>query len=92
MSFEEFADLDHIRHFYGKFYLRNLDINRRLIILTVSELDTSFYRLYLKTGLTLNTAVHSNRSIYAKDFGHLRSCFAEDVQLYQYLIAHRDDA
>ena len=92
MSFEEFADLDHIRHFYGKFYLRNLDINQRLILLAVSDLDSSFYRLYLKTGLKLNTAVHSNRSIYSKDFGHLRSCFAEDVQLYQYLIAHQDDA
>ncbi len=91
MSLEEFANLDHICHFYSKFYLPNLDVNQRLILLTVSELGSSFYRLYLKTGLMLNAAVHSSRSIYAKDFGNLRSRFAEDMQLYQHLIAHRDE-
>jgi len=92
MNFEEFTQLDHIRHFYSRFYLKSLGINERLIVMTVSDLQSSLNRLYLKTGLMLDPAVHSNRSIYTNDSGHFRGRFAEDTQLYDQLIALQQEA
>lgn len=87
MSIDSFAQLNHIRFFYGNYYLRGLILDSRLLVLPVEDLSASFNKIKQKCGLSLDASVHHNQSSYEGTFGNLYDLFDDDRDLYNNLIS-----
>ncbi len=88
MQLDEFIQLNHIRFIYSKYYLKNLQIDSKLIILPVDRMQYSLNLLGKILDFPLNHEIKSNQSDYSGDFEYLRSNFIEDTDLYNKLINH----
>ncbi|MBN8474943.1 hypothetical protein [Sulfuritalea sp.] len=86
MAIEEFAQLPHIRFFYSDYYLKNLAVDERLMILSVENLEVSFEAISTHCGLRLDRSIWVNESRHNRDFGHLSCYFSRDTDLYKELL------
>lgn len=86
MSMEEFAELDHIQHFYGRYYLRGVALDSRLIIFSIDNLQDACKKISEACQIELKHSVSLNRSNYSSNYGHLKGIFASDTDLYRGLI------
>jgi hypothetical protein len=86
MSLDEFLELEHIRLFYSNYYLKNLQLNERVIVLSVEDLGQSLEKLANRCGLSLSASVHVNKGRYRGVFENFRTHFATDTELYKQLL------
>ena len=87
MTIEEFAELDHVKYFYSKYYLNKIILDERLIVLPVDNLEMSFTKIMEFSRIKLDPMVHVNKSKYFENFDHLRDKFSADAGLYNDLVS-----
>jgi hypothetical protein len=85
MSIDEFVELDHIKYFYSKYYLRNIVPNKNFIILSMHDMKFVCRKIFEKTNINLDYTIRLNRSRYDGNFGYLQDVFQTDTELYNCL-------
>ena len=86
MNIEQFVELDHIKYFYSKFYLKNIALDNRLIAGSLHDFESTLRKVAEATGITLDHTVYVNKSSYRGSFDYLRPNFETDLKLYDALI------
>ena len=89
MTFEQFARLDHIRSFYGQFYLKNLEDNTKTLGLSTDNIDNAFTMIQEYAGIKLDKNVWINKSHHQEKFESCAPYFSDDDNLYQNIITRR---
>jgi len=87
MSIEEFVELDHIKYFYSKYYLNNIALDEKILVVPMDDMKSSFSKIMEVSNLKLDYTVRANKSKYYGNFDHMRNVFKVDAELYNYLIS-----
>lgn len=90
MTIEEFVELHHIKYFYSEYYLKNIIIDERLLVLPVENIKKSFDTIFEKTGIQLSHSIWVNKGNYRGVPDNLRKSLGRDTSLYNDLINRTD--
>jgi hypothetical protein len=92
MEIGEFLLLDHVRYFYSRYYLENLLMDNRLIVLSVHDMASSLDAIGKLLNISFNPDIFVNQNSYTGDFRHLCSILDADTKLYEDLLKHPNTA
>nr|CCF78649.1 hypothetical protein RGS1_70355 [Rubrivivax gelatinosus S1] len=92
MPIEEFVELEHVRHFYGRCYLADLRVDERLVVLPAEQLDATMAAVGSLLGLPPAPVAWMNRGPRGAKHEALRARLHEDIALYESLMSHPNPA
>ncbi|MEM6469033.1 MAG: hypothetical protein AAF802_05640 [Planctomycetota bacterium] len=90
MSIDQYLELDHVRSYYSKYYLKDMIVDERVVALPVEQLTTSFQTIAKLSDIRLDASVWSNKGKYESEYESHRGKFAEDDELMVRLIDHTE--
>jgi hypothetical protein len=86
MTIDEFVKLNHVRYFYSRYYLRDLLIDKRLLVIPMSAYKSGCHLLTELLGIKIDSDVWVNKTEHSENFDYLTPFFSEDHLLYTKLI------
>ncbi|WP_416461654.1 hypothetical protein [Rubrivivax gelatinosus] len=92
MTIEEFVELEHVRHFYGRCYLADLRVDERLVVLPAERLDVTMAAVGSLLGLRPAPPAWLNRGPGGGKHEALRERLQDDIALYEALMSHPNPA
>lgn len=96
MSVLEFTKLDHIRNFYSGYYLKDLNINRKLTVLDTSNMTRVCSYLEHALEIKISPLVRENQTTYAPEehsqfTPEIKRLLRNDLVLYSFLAGALQD-